>query len=154
MTVLIAARIIHPLVIRRRRPHLGAMILSSDSLILRSRLLDLHRAVIDFERAAHVRRSGKLYGAAFLRLLIDDREYRWLQPLSALIVKADEDAEAPAETELEAEFFAEARALVRPDAAGSEFQQRYAALIEQSPDVAYAHGATVQVLKRQAASLH
>ncbi len=117
--------------------------------ILRGRLLDLHRAVIDFERVAYERRAGKVNGAAFLRLLLDDQAYRWLQPLSALIVKADED-EAPSEAEL----FAETRALVRPDSAGTEFQQRYAALVEQSPDVAYAHGATVQVLKQHAATLH
>ena len=123
--------------------------------ILRGRLLDLHRAVIDFERIAYEKRAGKVNGAAFLRLLLDDQAYRWLQPLSALIVKADEDSEEPAgEAELEAQLFSEARALVRPDSAGSEFQQRYAALVEQSPDVAYAHGATVQVLKQHAATLH
>jgi len=114
---------------------------------LRNRLLDLHRAVIDFERAAYERRAGKVNGAAFLRLLLEDQAYRWLQPLSALIVKTDDQAE-------EAELFAEARALVRPSSDGTEFQQRYAALVEQSPDVAYAHGATVQVLKAHAATLH
>jgi hypothetical protein len=126
------------------------MILSSDGLTLRNRLLDLHRAVIDCERAAHERRAGRVNGAEFLRVLLDEQAYGWLRPLSALIVKADEEDEGPAEAEL----FAEARALVRPDADGTPFQQRYASLLEQSPDVAYAHGATVQVLKRHAAKLH
>jgi hypothetical protein len=114
------------------------MILSSDGLTLRNRLLYLHRAVIDCERAAHERRAGRVNGAEFLRVLLDEQAYGWLRPLSALIVKADE----------------EARALVRPDADGTPFQQRYASLLEQSADVAYAHGATVQVLKRHAAKLH
>jgi hypothetical protein len=118
------------------------------NVTLRNRLLELHGAVIDFERAAYERRAGKVNGASFLRMLLDDQSYGWLQPLTALVAKVDEDAE------LEAALFAEARALVRPDSAGTPFQQRYAALIEQSPDVAYAHGATVQVLKRQAATLH
>src|SRR5262245_22257926 len=129
------------------------MTLSPQAQALRGRLLELHGAVIDFERAAYERRSGKVNGAAFLRVLIGDQAYGWLRPLTALIAKADDDADQPAEV-AEAELFAEARALVRPDSAGSEFQQRYAALVDQSPEVAYAHGATVQVLKRHAATLH
>ena len=124
------------------------MTLSPPLRALRGTLLDLHGAVIDFERIAYERRSGRVNGAAFLRVLIDDRAYGWLRPLSALIVKADdEDAD-------EANLFAEARALVRPDATGTPFQQHYASLVEQSPDVAFAHGATMQVLKRHAATLH
>lgn len=127
------------------------MTLSPQAQALRGRLLELHGAVIDYERAAYERRSGKVNGAAFLRVLIDDQAYGWLRPLTTLIAKADDDGDQPAG---EAELFAEARALVRPDSAGSEFQQRYAALVERSPEVAYAHGATVQVLKQQAATLH
>ena len=109
---------------------------------LRNRLLDLHSAVIDFERAAYERRAGKVNGAAFLRLLLDDEAYAWLHPLSALIVRMDDDADEDAAT-----LIAETRALLRPDLTGTPFQARYAWLIEQSPDVAYAHGVVKQALR-------
>jgi hypothetical protein len=60
----------------------------------------------------------------------------------------DEDSEAPV-AEAEAALFTEARALLKPDMGGMPFQQRYVWLIEQSPEVAYAHGAVMQVLKKR-----
>jgi len=117
------------------------MILSTAALTLRNRLLDLHRAVIDFERAGYERRAGQVNAAAFLRVLIEDQAYAWLRPLSSLIVRMDdEDVDAAA-------LAAEVRALIRPDFTGTPFQVRYAWLIEQSPDVAYAHGAVKQALR-------
>ena len=136
------------------------MSLSPQALELRRSLLDLHRAVIAFEREVYERRSGRINAAAFLRVLIDDTAYGWLRPLSALIVKMDDDAEEQAQ-QAEAALFAEARALVRPDFIGAPFQQRYAWLVEQSPDVTYAHGAVQRALKKaapaskpEAATLH
>lgn len=117
------------------------MTLSPQAPALRCRLLELHRAVIDFERAGYERRAGQVNAAAFLRVLIEDQAYAWLRPLSALIVGMDDD-EADA-----AALAAEARALIRPDFTGTPFQVRYAWLIEQSPDVAYAHGSVKQALR-------
>jgi hypothetical protein len=108
---------------------------------LRSALLDLHQTLIADERASYERRSGRVDGAAFLRVLIEDPAYAWLRPLSALIVSMD-DEEADA-----AALVAGTRALVRPDSTGTPFQARYALLIEQSPDVAYAHGVLKQACR-------
>jgi hypothetical protein len=108
---------------------------------LRSALLDLHQTLIADERASYERRSGQVNGAAFLRVLIEDGAYAWLRPLSALIISMDDtDADTAA-------LVAETRTLVRPDFNGSPFQARYARLIEQSPDVAYAHGVVKQALR-------
>ena len=49
------------------------------------------------------RRAGKVSGADFLRMLLDDQSYGWLQPLTALVAKADE---------ADAEFFAEVKAFL------------------------------------------
>ena|SRR5688572_6051568 len=122
------------------------MTLSPHAQALRGRLLELHRAVIDFERAGYERRAGQVNPAAFLRLLIEDEAYGWLRPLSALIVRMD-DEEADA-----AALAAEARALIRPDFTGTPVQVRYAGLIEQSPEVAYAHGTVKQALRDAAPS--
>jgi hypothetical protein len=123
------------LVIGAGRPHLTRMNL------LRKALLDLHQALIAEERASYERRTGQINGAAFLRVLIEDPAYAWLQPLSALIVRMDDEDADPAA------IAAGTRALVRPDFTGSPFQVRYAWLIEQSPDVAYSHGVVKQALR-------
>ena len=108
---------------------------------LRNALLDLHRILIAEERAGYERRAGQVGAAAFLRVLIEDQAYAWLRPLSALIVRMDDEEEDGAA------LLAEARALVRPDFTGTPFQAGYARLIEQSPDAAYAHGAVKQALR-------
>ena len=128
------------------------MTLSSATHSLRNSLLELHRTIVAAERVAYERRAGQVKPAAFLRVLIEDEAYGWLRPLSALIVRIDEDDEEPA-AGAQAEILAGTRALVRPDAAGNPFQQRYAGLIEQSPEVAFAHGTVMQALKRPAAAL-
>jgi hypothetical protein len=108
---------------------------------LRKDLMELHRTLVSCERAGYERRAGQVNAAAFLRVLIEDEAYAWLRPLSSLIVRMDdEDGDAGA-------LLAEARALVRPDFTGTPFQTRYAWLIEQSPDVAYAHGVAKQALR-------
>lgn len=122
------------------------MSLSSRSVALRHNVLELHRSIIAFERADYERRAGTVSAAEFLRLLIEDDAWGWLRPLSALIVQMDEETEAPAD-DVEKALFVEARVLLKPDFVGTPFQQRYAWLLEQSPDVAYAHGAVMQVLK-------
>jgi len=116
------------------------------SAVLRHALLELHRLIVAFERADYERRAGEGNAAAFLRILVEDEAYAWLRPLSALIVQMDEETETPA-AGAESTLLDETRALLKPDPAGTPFQARYAWLIEQSPDVAYAHGAVVQVLK-------
>lgn len=122
------------------------MSISPRSVALRHNLLELHRTIVAFERAGYERRVGEVGAAAFLRVLIEDEAYAWMRPLSELIVEIDEDSEQPA-AEVEAALFAEAQALLRIDFTGTTFQQRYAWLIEQSPEVAFAHGAVIQVLK-------
>ena len=108
---------------------------------LRKALLGLHQTLIDEERAGYERRTGRVNAAAFLRVLIEDEAYAWLRPLSALIVRLDDEEEDTAP------LLAEVRALVRPDFTGTPFQTRYAWLIEQSPDAAYAHGVVKQALR-------
>lgn len=109
---------------------------------LRTALLDLHRAIVLIEREDHERKTGSSNATEFLRLLVEDEAWSWLRPLSALIVQIDEG------TDSEEALAAEARKLLRPDPAGAPFQQRYAWLLDRSPDVAYAHGQVMKALKR------
>ena len=113
-------------------------------MVLRRSLLELHRQIVALERREYERRVGTVNAAQFLQVLIEDEAYAWLRPLAALIVQMDE------ETEAEATIVGEARTLIKPDFVGTPFQQRYAWLVEQSPDVAFAHGGVMQVLKSKA----
>ena len=117
----------------------------SNAIDARRALLQLHGAIVSVERERFERKWGRVQASEFLHQLIEDEAWAWLRPLSALIVQFDApEDEAPAAEAL----FAEARTLLKPDASGAPFQQRYASLIQESPDVAYAHGVAVQALKK------
>lgn len=64
---------------------------------IRMQLLQLHRALLDAEKAEHERAHGAITPAAFLQLLIADPRFSWLSALSELIVQLD-DAVLPART--------------------------------------------------------
>jgi uncharacterized protein YbjT (DUF2867 family) len=69
------------------------MVLSPQAVTLRRALFELHGAIIVEERAGYERRAGQVNAAAFLRVLIEDEAYAWLRPLSALIVRMDDEEE-------------------------------------------------------------
>jgi hypothetical protein len=117
-------------------------VLSPRAVEVRRALLELHGAVVALERQYFERKWGRVQASEFLHQLVQDEAWSWLRPLSALIVEFD----AP-EGMTEEALFSEARQLLKPDPAGAPFQQRYASLIQESPDVAYAHGVAMQTLK-------
>jgi hypothetical protein len=57
---------------------------------IRLRLLRLHRALLDAEKAEHERSRGAIAPAAFLQLLIGDPRFAWLGALSEVIVQLDD----------------------------------------------------------------
>src|SRR5438552_12856270 len=67
---------------------------STQLTALRHALLELHQALIEHERRAYEKVNGRQSGADFLQLLAYDPAYRWLSPLSAVIVALDEADEA------------------------------------------------------------
>jgi hypothetical protein len=96
----------------------------------RAALLALHHALVEEERREHEKTLGRLSGGEFLQALISDPVFAWLRPLTTLIVRLDE---AP-----DADVLAAARALFSAD---SEFRRRSTALVQRSPDVAFAYAA-------------
>src|ERR671931_978138 len=95
---------------------------------VRTVLLDLHRALVEEERREHEKTLGRLSGGEFLQALISDPAFAWLAPLTTLIVRLDE---AP-----DADVLAAARRLFSDE---SEFRQRATALVQRSPEVAFAY---------------
>ena len=109
-----------------------------------SLLLDVHKALIDFEK---VRYEG-VHGAVgspndFLQLLIKDPFFAWLRPMTALLVGIDEyvSSRKPLPVEQGAALVAEARGMLVPAVVGEGFQAAYGRALRESAEVAHAHGA-------------
>jgi len=114
---------------------------------LRLPLLDLHKSLVDAERRDYERAHGRLENAAFLKVLMQDAQFAWLKPLTALIVQMDEaldddNANAQAMDRLVGEL----RSLLTPDSQGSAFQRHYGDVLQRSPEAVVEHGRTLRAL--------
>jgi len=121
-----------------------------DSLTkVRAALLRLHKTLLDFEREGYERARGKIGNSyEFLQLVMGDVWFAWLRQLSELIVEMDELL-ASKETPKEATALAlvqRAKMLLTPSESGSEFQRKYFAAMQGSPEVVLAHSEFATVL--------
>ena len=105
---------------------------------LRNLLLEQHKLLLDLERAEYEKAHGPISGPGpFLGLVMGDPHFAWLKQLSTMVVEIDEalsrrsKAEQPLATALEAQ----AREVLRPREAGTDFQRKYYAAVQESPDV-------------------
>lgn len=120
-------------------------------LRVRPQLLELHRRLLEAERADMERFQGRLTGAEFLQIATDSLRLAWLGPISELIVAIDETLEGKeresADTDDEAgALVARARALVAPPDAETPFGRRYLGMLQRHPGVVIAHSALLQAL--------
>jgi hypothetical protein len=116
---------------------------------LRHTLLRLHQSFVDAERLEYERLHGRVPGGQLLEALINEPAFAWLKPLTTLIVQLDEqvDEPQPEDGPDATQRMLQLRDLLRPDPNGSAFQQRYATLLQRSPQVVVAHAAVVQALR-------
>jgi hypothetical protein len=109
---------------------------------VRTVLLRLHKTLLDFERDGYERAHGPIANSyAFLQLVMSDPWFAWLRQLSELIVEMDELLAAK-ETPRDATALAlveQASIMLTPSEAGSEFQRKYFAAMQESPEVVLAH---------------
>ena len=126
---------------------------------LRRLLLQLHKALIDWQRAEYEVVHGRLQTTQLLNVLVNDTAFAWLRTMSGLIVRIDESLEPPRRNSAEGgkpeaassetgPLVAQARELVAPEA-GSPYAQRYFAAMQELPDVVLAHSELVTLLKLQ-----
>lgn len=115
----------------------------------RTVLLRLHKTLLDFERQAYERERGKIGNSyEFLQLVMSDSWFAWLRQLSELIVEMDELLAAK-ETPNENTGIAlveQTRLLLTPVEWCSEFQKKYFAAMQQSPEVVLAHAEVAKVI--------
>lgn len=115
---------------------------------LRDRLLRVHKALLDSDRAAYERAYGRVESSGeWLQLVLGHEYFGWLRPFSGLIVRIDEwlASDERAEEELGA-LWREVERLTSITASTEERVVRYRRAIDRSPDAAVAHAAVREVL--------
>jgi len=116
---------------------------------VRTVLLRLHKTLLNFEREAYERDDAKIANSyELLSLVMNDPWFAWLKQLSELIVEMDEllaAKEAPHENTGVA-LIRQAGILLTPAESGSEFQRKYFAAMQQSPEVVLAHSGFANLL--------
>jgi len=116
---------------------------------IRPVLLRLHKSLLDYEREGYEREHGRIENSyQFLNLVMHNPWFAWLRHLSELIVQIDEslDMREPSKESTAAALIEEARLLLVPNETGSEFQQKYFASVQQSPEVVLAHAEFAKLL--------
>jgi catechol 2,3-dioxygenase len=117
---------------------------------LRTRLLALHKALLEDAQSQYEMDRGRVSGpGALLLLVINDPWFAWLHQISEIIVRIDEMTVPDS-----ASTKADARALLDhtdkllvPVENGDTFAGRYFEAIQRQPAVVLAHGAVKRVLK-------
>ncbi len=109
----------------------------------RETLLNLHKALLDSERAAYELIHGNVGSpAAFLQLLINDPWFAWLRAVTTLVVQMDEAlaAKKPPKTERDfAQLLEDTRALLSPSREANDFWKHYREAVQRDPGVAVLH---------------
>ena len=114
-----------------------------------TRLLRLHKALLDDERVAYERVHGRISSnGAFLQLALNDAWFAWLRPLSQAIAKLDELSEADDAVSHDAipELLASLQALLMPVEEGEGFSRQYHDALQRNPDVVLEHAAVKALL--------
>jgi len=121
-------------------------------LELRDKLLDLHKAVIEFERERYEKTVGAIQSPYhFLQLVTRDPWFTWLHPLSQLIVTIDEAVEEkePLTETIADALLKQSRALLVAAENGEGFSGHYYVALQQEPQVVMAHAAVIKLIGRQ-----
>jgi hypothetical protein len=116
---------------------------------VRSVLLGLHKTLLEFERQGYEREHGRISNSyQFLQLVMSDPWFSWLRQLSELIVEMDEllAAREPASESTALALIEQSSLLLTPAESGAEFQRKYFASMQQSPEVTLAHAEFAQLL--------
>ena len=105
---------------------------------LRNLLLEQHKLLLDREKATYEASHGPIQGPGpFLTLVLGDSHFAWLKVISTLVVEIDEalSRKSTADQGVADALLAQARDVIRPREHGTDFQKRYDAAVQDSPDV-------------------
>ena len=115
---------------------------------VRHGLLDLHKALLDAERAKYEQIHGKISAGKLLQLAFQDTQFAWLRSLSELIVRIDELLENQEATDSDREsLLAAARTLLTIAGQSTSFAREYDAALQRDPDIVLLHARVMQALR-------
>lgn len=118
---------------------------------LASKLRQLHKALIDTEAEQFARAFGRIDGPLHrLQLLIEHPYFAWLQCFSSLVAELDQlrGRSDPLSPQQAGALRATVETMIGPlPPKHPPFRRRYLELLQQSPEVAAAHGALRRVLE-------
>ena len=117
---------------------------------LRSRLLNLHKVLLDDAKAAYEMDRGRVRSnASLLQLVINDPWFAWLHPLSELVVRIDETIEpgSPAAESDGVALVEQIERLLSPAENGEVFARRYFEALQRQPAVVLAHADVRRALR-------
>ncbi len=122
---------------------------------LRTRLLTLHKALLEDAKSQYEMDRGRIPNAgALLQLVIGDPWFAWLHQISEIIVRIDEMT-VPSSTSTDTDARAlmeQIDRLLMPSETGDPFSRRYFDAIQRQPAVVLAHGDVKRVLKNDRAA--
>lgn len=115
---------------------------------LRNRLLQLHKTLLDSDRASYERAYGPVSSSGeWLQLVLGHEHFAWLRPFSGLIVRIDEWLAGDERPDLElAAVVKEADRLTSISGSTDERALRYRKSIDRSADAAVAHASVRDIL--------
>ena len=117
---------------------------------LRTKLLNLHKALLDDARAAYEMDRGAVgSNTNLLQLVINDPWFAWLHSVSELVVRIDETIEtkSPATDKEAVELAEQVEKLLTASETGEGFQRRYFEALQRQPAVVLAHADVRRTLK-------
>jgi len=117
--------------------------------VVRLALLDLHKALLDLEREYYEKEHGELGSPGeYLQLVIGHPQFDWLKKMSGIIVDPHEllsPRTKQGADEADATLAAVHQLLVL-DEHGDDYQKRYYAAVQESPDVLIEHVKATRIL--------
>src|SRR5258708_5756502 len=114
---------------------------------LRTKLLHLHKTLLEMERADFERDFGRLTSGELLQLVINHAQFAWLRQISALVVQMDEmlAAEEPATLGDVQGLLAQA-SLLFASSTDEVFKEKYQAALQREPAAVVAHSEVTKLL--------
>ncbi|MBY4895972.1 hypothetical protein [Cupriavidus sp. AU9028] len=113
---------------------------------LRAALLKSHKEIIQYDRAEYERLHGRIPAGQFVQIVTEDRYFRWLDPLSRLIVEIDEELDGPEHHDDTCRAVASAAERLFSQRGDPLFRQRYQGALQDEPAVTVAHGQLMSVI--------
>jgi hypothetical protein len=120
-----------------------------DVAAARPALLELHRRLLQAQRIQAERYGGRMNAGELLQAATQDPRFSWLTQLSELIAQLDQ-ARFDADDDAAQAALGRTRALVTAPDPGTAFGRRYLEILQDHPEVVFAHRDATAVLSAPA----